>query len=369
MNQITLLAAGDTGPAHGPQDGFPLERYTGHIKPVLARADMRFANCMRQYSTRGSVNELAPHGRQPPEMARLFMDCGFDAVTTANNHMYDFGPEAMLDTRALFLSHGVQVTGSGRDLTEARQAAIIERNGVSVAYLGRSAVTAPGGEAGDNKPGIASLHVQTEYDHRGPHADVRIRTTLAAPEVEMLLADIKALKKQVDIVIPALHYGVLWIPRVISDYQVTLAHACIDAGADMVVGHAPHIPKAIEVYKGKVIFYSVGAFCMTKPFPSPSWSEPPWAHGAVRNHTDQDPDYPLLPYGKDAKRSLLAKAVATKAGITRVSFLPLMMNRQYQPEALVAGDARFADSLRYMEWVSDGFDHRFTVDGDEVVVT
>jgi poly-gamma-glutamate synthesis protein (capsule biosynthesis protein) len=323
---------------------------------------------MRQYATRGVISQHAPHTLQAPEMARLFTDCGFDAITGANNHMYDSGVQAMLDTRAFFLSKGIQVTGFGRDLNEARQAAILERHGVTVAYLGCSAVTPPGGEAGVDKPGIASLHINTQYEHRGPHADVRIRTTPDATDLERLLGDIRALKRKVDIVIPALHYGVLWVPRVISDYQVTVAHACVDAGADMVVGHAPHIPKAIEVYKGKVIFYSIGAFSMTKPFPSPSWSEPPWAHGAVRNHTDQDPDYPLLPYGQDAQRSLLAKAVATKHGIERVSFLPLRVNRQYQPEALRAGDERFAEAVRYMDWASDGFDHRFAVDGDEVIV-
>jgi hypothetical protein len=50
---------------------------------------------------------------------------------------------------------------------------------------------------------------------------------------------------------PAFHWGVIWVPRVIADYQVTVAHACIDAGADLVLGHHAHVPKAIEVYKGK----------------------------------------------------------------------------------------------------------------------
>ena len=59
MTQISLLADGDCGPAHGPQDGFPLERYTELIRPVLATADLRFVNCMRQYSTRGIGNERA----------------------------------------------------------------------------------------------------------------------------------------------------------------------------------------------------------------------------------------------------------------------------------------------------------------------
>ncbi len=369
MPEISLLVAGDCGPIHGPKDGFPIERYTELIRPVLAKADLRFVNCMRTYSARGTYSELAPQVCQPPEMARIFTDCGFDAVTIANNHASDSGPDALLDTRALLLEKGMRVTGAGRDLAEARQPAIVERNGIRVGYLGYCSVGHHGSEAGPGKPGIAALRVKTCYETRGPHAPVRIRTEPDERDLKKLMEDIAALRRQVDIVIPALHYGVIRIPRVISDYQVTVAHACIDAGADMVVGHAPHIPKAIEVYKGKAIFYSLSVFCMTKPFESPMWKELPWAHGAVRNHTDQDPEYPLMPYGKDTKRSLLAKAIVSKEGVKRVSFLPMMIDKQYRPEALRNGDPRFADVLQYMEWVSDGFDHRFTVDGDEVVVT
>ena len=73
----------------------------------MQSVDLRFSNCERQYSDRGTnaraADDSQPHGRQPPEMARIFTDCGFDAVTIANNHMYDFGPEALLDTRKLLL--------------------------------------------------------------------------------------------------------------------------------------------------------------------------------------------------------------------------------------------------------------------------
>jgi len=175
---------------------------------------------------------------------------------------------------------------------------------------------------------------------------------------------------QADIVMLASHWGVGWLPRVIADYQVSVAHACIDAGADLIMGHHPHIPKAIEVYKGKVIFYSLGNFCKTKPGgPNAAWKELPWMHGAVRNHIELDPDYPLLPHSADSKRSLLAKAILTRNGVKRVSFLPMWIDTQYRPTVLRKGDARFEDMVRYMDWTSDGFDHKFTVEADEVVVT
>jgi poly-gamma-glutamate synthesis protein (capsule biosynthesis protein) len=184
----------------------------------------------------------------------------------------------------------------------------------------------------------------------------------------MILDDVRKLRREVDVVVVAFHWGVIWMPRVIADYQVTAAHACIDAGADLILGHHAHVPKAIEVYRGKAIFYSLSNFCMTKPFPSPKWAEAPWQHGALRNSADQDPEYPLLPYGRDAKRSLLAKAVFGKDGVRSVSFLPMLIDKQYRPEVLRAGDPRFDDLVRYMDWASEGFEHRFARNGDEVVV-
>jgi len=302
-------------------------------------------------------------------MAKIFTDCGFDAVTIANNHMYDFGPDALLDTRALLLEKGIQVTGAGKNLDEAREPAIVEKNGVKVGFLGYCSVIPEGGEAGPSKVGIAPLRVKTDYEPRGPHAPARILTEPDERDMKMILDDVAALRKRVDIVIPVFHWGVIWVPRVIADYQVKVAHACIDAGADMVMGHHAHVPKAIEMYKGRAIFYSLSNFCMTKPFPSPKWQEEPWKHGALRNHADQNPDMPLLPYGRDAKRSLLAKAIFTQSGVKQVSFLPMMIDKLYRPEVLRKGDPRFDDMVRYMDWASEGFDHKFAVDGDEVVVT
>ena len=82
-----------------------------------------------------------------------------------------------------------------------------------------------------------------------------------------------------------------------------------------------------------------------------------------------DPEYPNLPYGTDAKRSLIAKAVVGKKGVERVSFLPVLIDKELRPEVLRAGDSRFDDMVRYMDWASEDFDHRFRIEGDEVVVT
>ena len=367
-NEITLIGTGDIGPVHGAADGYPIEEYSSLVRHTLTGADLRFGNCERQYSTRGTVSERSPHGRQPPEMAQILTDCEFDAVTIANNHMYDYGPDALLDTRELLVSKGIIPTGAGRDLEEACLPAVVTRGDIRVGFLGFCSVIPEGGTAGPRKVGIAPLRINTSYEVRGPHTPVRVLTSAQPDDLERIVTSVRRLKAEVDVVIVAFHWGAIWLPRIISDYQVEVAHACIDAGADAILGHHPHLPKAIEMYRGNPVFYSLGNFCMTKPFANHMWDELPWKHGALRNHTDQDPEYPLLPYGENAKLALLAKLTLTKSGVAQSSFIPMMIDTRYRPEPLRNGDPRFDQLMRYMQWTSEGFDHQFVVDGDEVRV-
>ena len=188
--------------------------------------------------------------------------------------------------------------------------------------------------------------------------------------MKMILDDVAALRRRVDIVVVAFHWGVIWVPRVIADYQVIAAHACIDAGADLILGHHAHVPKAIEMYKGKAIFYSLSNFCMTKPFPSPKWSERAVdARGAAQLRRPESRVCRCCRTATTRRRTLLAKAVFAKDGVKSVSFLPMMIDELYRPEVLRAGDPRFDDMVRYMDWASEGFDHSSRVRGDEVIVT
>ena len=95
-------------------------------------------------------------------MAQIFTDGRFDAVTMANNHSYDSGPDALVDTRELLDSRGIQVTGAGRDLAEARSAAIVERNGVKVGYLGYTSVGTAGQRSrARTSPASRTIRVKT----------------------------------------------------------------------------------------------------------------------------------------------------------------------------------------------------------------
>ena len=193
----------------------------------------------------------------------------------------------------------------------------------------------------------------------------RVVTVPYAEDLRNMEEDIAAARRQADAVVVSHHWGIHFIPRMIADYQVTTAQAAFAAGADLILGHHAHVPKAIHVTRGKVCFYSLSNFIMG----STAKNAQKAAAFRKRYGVELDPDYPHLAYGTDAKRSLIAKALISRKGIDRVSFLPVLIDRSLRPEILKSGDARFADMVRYMDWASEEFEHGFSVQGDEVVIT
>lgn len=278
----------------------------------------------------------------------------------------DWGADPLLDTIDLLRSKGIQTIGAGRNLAEARQPAIIEGKGLRVALLAYCSVLHEGYAAGPDAPGVAPMRATARFEpvDYQPGVPPRVITTPHEEDLTNLVADVRAAKERADAVVLSLHWGVHFVPRLIADYQRTVARAAFAAGADLIIGHHAHVPKAIEVFDGKTCFYSLSNFIMT--------SSPTVTGGAEAFHRNYgaplDPDYPNMPYGVDGKRSLLAKAVILKEAI-RASFLPVLIDRQLRPEILHAGDPRFDDQLRYMEWASESFAHRFAVEGDEVAVS
>jgi poly-gamma-glutamate synthesis protein (capsule biosynthesis protein) len=363
MESVVLLGCGDVGPIHEP-----MEVYSELVRDTLASADIRFAQVERTYSERG---ELRPHGgahgRLPPHMASVLTDCGFNVASVAGNHAMDWGPEALLDTIELLRSMGIQTIGGGRNLAEARQPALIECKGLRIAMLAYCSVLHEGYAAGPDTPGVAPMRACARFEpvDYQPGVPPRVTTTPDEQDLADLVADVRTAKEQADTVVLSLHWGVHFVPRVIADYQKTVAQAAFAAGADLILGHHAHVPKAIEVFGGKTCFYSLSNFIMS--------SSPKVTGGAdefQRNYgVPLDPEYPNMPYGVDGKRSLIAKAVMARGEPIRTSFLPVLLDRQLCPEILHAGDPRFDDMVRYMQWASEGFAHRFTIKGDEVNIS
>ena len=356
-----LLGCGDIGPAHEP-----IATYSTLAAPVLSGGDLRFAHCERVYSDIGARQAHIDHihDRCPTSMASVFSDCGINVVSVAGNHSLDWGAEAFLDMIKLFQRKGLQTVGGGRNLEEARKPAIVEANGVKVALLAYCSVMHPGYIAQEDRAGVAPLRAHTYYQGHDdqPGVPPRVISVPYEDDLEAMADDIAKAKALSHAVVVSVHWGVHFIPRLVAGYQTAAAKAAFAAGADLILGHHPHIPKAIEIIGGKACFHSLGTFIMSatsKPNRAARFRE--------RFGVDLDPDYPLLPYGVDSKYSLIAKAEISTSGVGRVSYLPVLIDKQLRPRVLKSGDSGFEEVIRYMSWASEGF-CGLKVEGDEVLV-
>jgi len=189
---------------------------------------------------------------------------GYAAVGTANN--VNFGRHAILSSLAQLDQMGIAHTGSGANLAAARAPAIVERDGLRYGFLQRTCVYwAHGHEAGESSAGVAAVRTITAYR---PQIESNRTLTRAGMPPEILtwtdpayLAtfrdDVAALRKQADVVVVSVHWG---LEAEVLAYQAELAHAAVDAGADAVMGHGPHVALGMEVYRDKPIFYGMGNF-------------------------------------------------------------------------------------------------------------
>lgn len=361
---LVLLGCGDVGPIHEP-----VGRYSTLVRDTLAAADLRFAQVERVYSERGTLQLHAGdgHSRVPPHMASVFTDCGFDVVSLASNHAMDWGPDAMLDTAQLLRDRGMQVIGAGANLADARRPAIIERKGIRVAFLAYCSILREGYAATSGKPGVAPLRAHTYYEPFDYQAGVPPRVVTVPHEADLsaMIEDIAAARRAAHVVVVSLHWGVHFIPRVIADYQPIAARAAFAAGADVIFGHHAHTPKAIGVHDGKVCFYSLSNFIMSSTAKSPDKA----ARFCAQYGVELDPDYPHLPYGSDAKRSLIAKVSLGADGVRDVAYQPVLIDRELRPEPLRHGDPRFDDAVRFMTDVSAGYGAAFVRRGDDIGIT
>ena len=370
---IMLLAGGDVDPIFESAD-----QSAELILPLLREADLRFGQCERTYSERGwpefpgtSHGELSNH--RDLKRASIWKTAGIDIISMASNHTMDWGPEALLDTKEFFRSMGKHVIGVGKDGDEARKPALVERNGVKLAFLAYCSVLRPGHQAGQNKPGCAPMRAHSSYEPVDwqPGAPPNVLTVPYEEDLLALLEDIRKAKQQADVVVMSIHWGLHHMPKAICDYQPVVAHAAIDAGADLILGHHPHCLKAIEVYKGKVCFYSLGNFLITGPHTNAARDPSKrnvWNLWWYRMDPECLPPKGMYLFPADARKTLMAKAVLSKKGVERVSFLPMFINGQGQPVAMAPSDPKFEEILEYIEWLSDCHSHKFRVEGNEVVV-
>jgi poly-gamma-glutamate capsule biosynthesis protein CapA/YwtB (metallophosphatase superfamily) len=295
-----------------------------HAAPVLRAADVTFGNCESAYSTRGSRNpavmgEVCAH----PDNIKGLSYAGFDVMSLGNNHFLDAGYDAMFDTIEGLRDCGIITCGAGANITEAREPAVIERNGTTVAFLGYSSILFPGFAAAEMKPGCAPIAVHTVYQQvhiEQPGSNPRILTFPDPQDVAAMQQDVECAKERADIVVFTPHWGLCFLRGAVADYESVLARAAIDAGADVAVG-----PRD---------------------------------------------DYPTYPYHPDCRQTMIAQLDIVGRQIARVSFRPCYINPAGQPVPLVGGDERFDSLMTYVREITAeaGYATRIHASGDDLVV-
>jgi poly-gamma-glutamate synthesis protein (capsule biosynthesis protein) len=176
-----------------------------------------------------------------------------------------YGTRAVLDTIATLDREGIKHCGAGRDIQEARRPAVIFCQGLRFGFLSYTSVFWPVGHAaGPNAPGVATVKAHTAYAPgpralEMPGAPPVVVTWADRDELKALETDIKTLRKQVDIVVVSVHWGISGSNQAI-DYQREVGRTAIEAGADLVLGHHPHRLQGIEIVERRPIFYSAGNF-------------------------------------------------------------------------------------------------------------
>lgn len=280
---------------------------------TLKNGDLAIANLEAPITRRGrEFTAKRFRFRGSPAIAPALRQAGFTVLTLANNHMLDFGAEGLRETISHLDRHGILHTGAGADLAAARQEALLTVKGKRIAFLAYS-LTLPKefyatGERAGTAPGYAAYYQ----------------------------ADIARARAAADYVVVSFHWGeeMATAPK---PYQVTAAHRAIDAGADLVLGHHPHVLQGIERYRNGVILYSLGNFAFDSLSPG-------------------------------ADRSVIAR-ITLADGVKEVELIPLnVLNREvrFQPQ-LLAG-RRGKAVAEHVERLSRELGTRVVSDGGRYLV-
>lgn len=209
-----------------------------HVASLLADADITVGNLESPLSGGGAKNTAKDVTfRGDPRGIEGLEASGFDFLSLANNHVLDYGPEALTDTVAALDGAGIGYAGAGENRAAAWKPAVREVDGARVAFLAFSHILPAGFIATDSKPGLAQ----------------------GRNNMDAVAEAIRSAKAEYDYVLVSFHWGVEYKDNANAD-QVRDARTAVDAGADMVLSHHPHVIQGIEFYQGRLIAYSTGDF-------------------------------------------------------------------------------------------------------------
>ncbi len=224
---------------HGKDYTFPFLK----IKETLQNADILFGNLESVISDKGVKIGSIYSFRAEPEAIEGLSCAGFNIVSLANNHAFDYGREAFEDTMSRLKEKQIAYTGGGFNKKEAHSPAILSLGveELKVGFLGYTEFLYPYAFAEENRSGISVF------------------------SKENMKRDIKRARDDVDFLVVTFHYGDEYQKKP-NERQVFLSRKAIDYGADIVIGHHPHVTQPVEKYNGKYIAYSLGNFVFDQYF-------------------------------------------------------------------------------------------------------
>ncbi len=240
------------------------------VGPELRDANLVFANleCCLYRLPEGHVVENEGFFADPRIAGEALRLAGIAVVGIANN--VNYGAAAILGSIAELDRLGIAHTGAGANLEAASAPAVVARGGCKVGFVQRSSVYWPTNhEATQRGAGIAVLRGHTAYQvpaHKTrpeippmnrPGVPPEVVTWADRAYLQSFTEQIAALRRKTDLVVASCHWG---LGEEVLDYMTEIAHAAVEAGADIVVGHGPHYSLPVEVYRGKAIFYGLGSF-------------------------------------------------------------------------------------------------------------
>ncbi|MFH1151044.1 MAG: CapA family protein [Actinomycetota bacterium] len=211
-------------------------------KDALTYGDLAFVNLECAISSGGSPvpgKEFTFEG--PPDSVNALVDGGINVVSVANNHSKDYGTAAFTDTLANLKEAGIAVCGGGADSAQAYSPAVLEAGGAKVAFVAFCNINPAGWPAGSSTPGVATCN-----------------------DEDKVAETIREAGKKADYVVASFHWGVE-LATTPSDDQVRLGRLAVDSGADLVLGHHPHVVQGMELYKNRLIAYSLGNYVFSPP--------------------------------------------------------------------------------------------------------
>jgi hypothetical protein len=310
------------------------------VRGTLQEADLLVGHIEVPHTRRGRENSSdVPAPPSDPDNLAALMRTGFHIATLAGNHIFDAGPDGIEDTIATLRQLGIATTGAGMHLAEAREPATVARQGLRVGTLSYNCVGPKESWADEKKAGCAYVQVITHYelDHATPGGPPRIYTFAEPESTDAMLRDVENLRREVDVLIVALHKGIGHTPAVLAMYERPLAKAAIDAGADIVVGHHAHILRGIEMYKGRPIYHGLGNFVtVTRALNIEANPNPKRLDWARRRRElfgfEPDSNYPTYPFHPEARNAMIAVCEIGAEGVCKAGFIPCWVNPKGQPE-------------------------------------